>query len=139
MRRPEPTEESLTPPHSDEAEQAVIGALLLDNSVLDLVADLKGEMFYRPAYGQVFEQIKVMVVAAKVADVLTVGVGGVLSVAAADAVPPRWRRRPGARDKPPSVQADQGQPQRPPHGVQLEEGDAGQSVDAWQRLCRDRA
>lgn len=81
MRRPDPPEEALTPPHSDEAEQAVIGALLLDNSVLDLVADLRAEMFYRPAYGQVFEQIKVMVVATKVADVLTVGVGGVLGVA----------------------------------------------------------
>ena len=46
------------PPHSVEAEQAVLGALMLDNAAWDSVADLlSAEDFYRPDHRLVFEAI----------------------------------------------------------------------------------
>ncbi len=46
------------PPHSVEAEQAVLGALMLDNAAWDTVADLlSAEDFYRPDHRLVFEAI----------------------------------------------------------------------------------
>jgi replicative DNA helicase len=46
------------PPHSVEAEQAVLGGLLLDNSTWDSVADrLRAEDFYRRDHQLVFEAI----------------------------------------------------------------------------------
>ena len=40
------------PPHSVEAEQSVLGGLLLDNSAWDRVGDLLTEKdFYRPDHG----------------------------------------------------------------------------------------
>jgi len=41
--------EGLTPPHSIEAEQSVLGGLLIDASAWDQVADVvSAEDFYRP-------------------------------------------------------------------------------------------
>jgi replicative DNA helicase len=53
------TEDSLrVPPHSVEAEQAVLGGLLLDNSTWDSVADrLRAEDFYRRDHQVIFEAI----------------------------------------------------------------------------------
>ena len=46
------------PPHSVEAEQAVLGALMLDNVAWDSVADLlSAEDFYRPDHRLIFEAI----------------------------------------------------------------------------------
>ena len=46
------------PPHSIEAEQAVIGGLLLDAAAWDNVADVvKHEDFYRPDHQLIFEAI----------------------------------------------------------------------------------
>ena len=46
------------PPHSVEAEQAVLGGLLLDNSTWDTVADrLRAEDFYRRDHQLIFEAI----------------------------------------------------------------------------------
>jgi len=46
------------PPHSVEAEQAVLGGLLLDNSTWDSVADrLRAEDFYRRDHQVIFEAI----------------------------------------------------------------------------------
>ncbi len=46
------------PPHSVEAEQAVLGGLLLDNSTWDSVADrLRAEDFYRRDHQQIFAAI----------------------------------------------------------------------------------
>ncbi|NCX43866.1 MAG: replicative DNA helicase, partial [Betaproteobacteria bacterium] len=43
------------PPQSLEAEQAVLGGLLLDNSAFDRVADLlRSDDFYRADHRQVF-------------------------------------------------------------------------------------
>lgn len=64
--------EAVTPPHSSEAEQAVIGALLLDNAALNDIADLDARHFYWPDHGRMFDVIKRLVFDRKPADVLTV-------------------------------------------------------------------
>ncbi len=47
-----------TPPHSIEAEQSVLGALILDNNAIDKVADvLKAEDFYNEGHRLVYEHI----------------------------------------------------------------------------------
>lgn len=61
------------PPHSVEAEQSVIGGLLLDNSSWDWVADIVGDHdFYRPEHGVIFQAIGKLISANQPADVLTV-------------------------------------------------------------------
>src|SRR5579863_8050264 len=62
-----------TPPHSIEAEQAVLGGLLLDVSAWDQVADAITESdFYRPDHRLIFEAIGALAGAAKACDVVTV-------------------------------------------------------------------
>src|SRR4029079_13452361 len=47
-----------TPPHSIEAEQSMLGALLLDNQAFDRVADLVvGEDFYRDDHRRIWRHI----------------------------------------------------------------------------------
>ncbi len=61
------------PPHSVEAEQAVIGGLLLDASAWDNVADvLKHEDFYRADHQLIFEAIGALAANNKPCDVVTV-------------------------------------------------------------------
>ena len=61
------------PPHSVEAEQSVIGGLLLDNTAFDRVADvLRAEDFYRYDHRLVWEQISRMIERGQPADVVTV-------------------------------------------------------------------
>jgi replicative DNA helicase len=61
------------PPHSLEAEQAVIGGLLLDASAWDNVADIvKAEDFYRPDHRLIFEAIAALAYNNKPCDVVTV-------------------------------------------------------------------
>jgi len=61
------------PPHSVEAEQSVLGALLLDNNSWDLVAPILGEVdFYRTEHAVIFRTISKLVNENKPADVLTV-------------------------------------------------------------------
>jgi replicative DNA helicase len=65
--------DSPTPPHSIEAEQAVLGGLLLDASAWDQVADAINENdFYRPDHKLIFEAIGALAGAAKACDVVTV-------------------------------------------------------------------
>jgi replicative DNA helicase len=67
------TELLRTPPHSVEAEQAVLGGLLLDTSAWDQVGDSVGaEDFYRPDHKLIFEAIAELVAQSKVCDVVTV-------------------------------------------------------------------
>ena len=61
------------PPHSIEAEQAVIGGLLLDSAAWDNVADVvKQDDFYRPDHQQIFEAIGILAGTGKPCDVVTV-------------------------------------------------------------------
>jgi replicative DNA helicase len=61
------------PPHSIEAEQAVLGGLLLDVSAWDQVSDAINEGdFYRPDHRLIFEAIGALAGAAKPCDVVTV-------------------------------------------------------------------
>lgn len=61
------------PPHSIEAEQSVLGGLLLDNSAWDRAADLLTDSdFYRHEHQLIFMAIQQLVSASKPADVITV-------------------------------------------------------------------
>jgi replicative DNA helicase len=61
------------PPHSLEAEQSVLGGLLLDNSAADKIGDiLAGEDFYNDAHRSVFAAIMSLIADNKPADVVTV-------------------------------------------------------------------
>src|SRR5437867_12759610 len=61
------------PPHSVEAEQSLLGALLLDNQAFDRVADLVGaEDFYRDDHRRIWRHIARLVEANKPADVVPV-------------------------------------------------------------------
>jgi replicative DNA helicase len=62
-----------TPPHSIEAEQSLLGALLLDNQAFDRVADLVvAEDFYRDDHRRIYRHIAKLVEANRPADVVTV-------------------------------------------------------------------
>jgi replicative DNA helicase len=61
------------PPHSIEAEQSVLGGLLLDNLAWDRIADLLTESdFYRYEHRQIYAAIAALAGASKPADVVTV-------------------------------------------------------------------
>ena len=61
------------PPHSIEAEQSVLGGLLLDNAAFDKIADLVGEGdFYRDEHRRIYRQIRVLLERSKPVDVVTV-------------------------------------------------------------------
>jgi replicative DNA helicase len=69
------------PPHSVEAEQSLLGGLLLDNGAWERCADLVvGEDFYRLEHRLIFEAIGALINANKAADAITVfsrlGAGG---------------------------------------------------------------
>jgi replicative DNA helicase len=61
------------PPHSIEAEQSVIGGLMLDNTAFERVADLIGENdFYRYDHRLIWSQVSKLIEKSHPADVLTV-------------------------------------------------------------------
>ncbi|MFM2057357.1 MAG: hypothetical protein RLY71_1742, partial [Pseudomonadota bacterium] len=61
------------PPHSIEAEQSVLGGLLIDNSAWDRAGDLLTENdFYRYEHKQIYAAIGTLVMGGKPADVITV-------------------------------------------------------------------
>jgi len=61
------------PPHSIEAEQSVLGGLLLDNTAWDRASDLVRESdFYRREHQLIFTAISQLINASKPADVITV-------------------------------------------------------------------
>src|SRR3954465_3511392 len=62
-----------TPPHSIEAEQSLLGALLLDNQAFDRVADLvTAEDFYRDDHRRIWRHIAKLIEHNRPADVVTV-------------------------------------------------------------------
>jgi len=61
------------PPHSIEAEQSVIGGLLLENDALDKIADiLKADDFYQHDHKTIFQHITKLIERARPADIVTV-------------------------------------------------------------------
>lgn len=61
------------PPHNLQAEQSVLGGLMLDNAVYDRVGDLLApEDFYRSEHRAIFTAIAALVTANRQADVVTV-------------------------------------------------------------------
>ncbi len=61
------------PPHSVEAEQSVLGGLLLDNGAWDRTADLLGDSdFYRYEHRVIYGAISTLVNGSRPADVITV-------------------------------------------------------------------
>ncbi len=71
------TEQSIdplrVPPHSVEAEQAVLGGLLLDNHAWDKIADFIGDSdFYRADHRLLYKHISGLIAASRPADVITV-------------------------------------------------------------------
>ncbi len=61
------------PPHSEEAEQSVLGALLLDNRAFEVVAEcLSAADFYTQDHAAIYRAICLLVAANKPADVVTV-------------------------------------------------------------------
>ena len=70
----DPQLESLRlPPHSIEAEQSVLGGLLLDNSAWDRIADfLRDTDFYRFDHRLIYQHIDKLINASRPADVITV-------------------------------------------------------------------
>lgn len=66
-------EQLRVPPHSVEAEQSVLGGLLLDNRAWDRAADqIKEGDFYRQEHRLIFAAMSTMLSASKPADVITV-------------------------------------------------------------------
>lgn len=63
----------LSPPHSQEAEQAVLGGLMLDNSAWDLIADrLTEEDFFQREHRLIFRGIRTLASSNAPFDVVTV-------------------------------------------------------------------
>jgi replicative DNA helicase len=61
------------PPHSIEAEQSVLGGLLLDNQAWDRIADLvSGDDFYKFDHRLIYQHISKLIGGARPADVITV-------------------------------------------------------------------
>ena len=69
----EKTETVRLPPHSTEAEQGLLGSLLIDNRVYDMVNDVvQAEDFYRGDHRRIYEHISNLITSGRPADVLTV-------------------------------------------------------------------
>lgn len=65
--------ETLLPPHSIEAEQSLIGGLLLDMNAWDRIADLVTEAdFYRDDHRRIFRHLAMLAGSGRSADVVTV-------------------------------------------------------------------
>ncbi len=61
------------PPQSIEAEQALLGAILVNNRVMEKVADfLKANHFANPVHGKIFEACQNLIERGRIADPLTV-------------------------------------------------------------------
>src|SRR5258706_11561345 len=77
VARPESADAQLValkvPPHSIEAEQALLGALLINNQAFDRVADLVvGEDFYRDDHRRIWRHIVKLIDGSRPADVVTI-------------------------------------------------------------------
>ncbi len=72
LNRDEATEALKVPPHSIEAEQSVLGGLMLDNGAWDKVGDLVSDGdFYRRDHRLIFSAIKYLAEEGSPFDVVT--------------------------------------------------------------------
>lgn len=58
-------------PHSDDAEQAVLGGLLIDNDSFDRVGSLKADHFYRADHRAIFAEARKLIEAGQSVDIIT--------------------------------------------------------------------
>ena len=59
-------------PHNDEAEQALLGAILVNNDTRERVASfLKPDHFYQPLHGRIFEACRALIESGKRATPIT--------------------------------------------------------------------
>ncbi|MFM0487984.1 replicative DNA helicase [Paraburkholderia graminis] len=72
MNAPDRSIELRDVPASVEAEQSVLGALLIDNDALDRIGALRAEHFYRYDHRVIFEHISKLIVCGRAADMITV-------------------------------------------------------------------
>lgn len=61
------------PPHSIEAEQSVIGALLRDNDAVDRIGDLRAEHFYLGDHATIYRELMRHLAAGRSCDVISLG------------------------------------------------------------------
>jgi replicative DNA helicase len=61
------------PPHSIEAEHAVLGALLRDNDAVDRIGDLRAEHFYLGDHATIFGELMRQLAAGRSCDVVSLG------------------------------------------------------------------
>ena len=62
-------------PHNEEAEQALLGAILVNNNVLTRVEDfLQGGHFHIPVHGRIYEAVQLIVEKAQIANPVTLKV-----------------------------------------------------------------
>jgi replicative DNA helicase len=59
-------------PHSEESEQSLLGALLLDNDAVDRIGDLRAEHFFRSDHRLIFSEIVALIAGGSGADMMTV-------------------------------------------------------------------
>lgn len=67
------TNEIKPPPHSVEAEQSVIGALLRDNDAIDRIGDLRAEHFFMSDHAVIFRELVQHLAAGRSCDVISLG------------------------------------------------------------------
>jgi replicative DNA helicase len=73
MAQEQATSNLKIPPHSIEAEQAVLGGLMLDNQAWDHIADRLSENdFYRLDHRIIFRAMSELVLQSKPLDIITV-------------------------------------------------------------------
>lgn len=65
-------QQQLAVPHSIEAEQAVLGALMRDNDAADRIGDLEAKHFFREDHRAIFAEIMLLISRGYPADVMTV-------------------------------------------------------------------
>jgi replicative DNA helicase len=67
------TTEPKVPPHSEEAEQSIIGALLLDNEAWERIGDLiSAKDFYYGKHRRIYEEVERLIATEQTADMVTV-------------------------------------------------------------------
>ena len=60
------------PPHSIEAEQSVVGAILMDRDAITVAAEIVcGDDFYQKAYGVIFDSVVELFNEGKPVDLIT--------------------------------------------------------------------